>query len=48
MIYLVQVTPAKAPVANTNVLAGLAGGTGAFGVQAIPLVDAPEGGTCHP
>ena len=45
---LVQVTPAKAPVGNTNVLAGLAGGNGAFGVQAIPLVDAPEGGTCHP
>ena len=44
---LVQVTPAKAPVGNTNVLAGLAGG-GGFGIQAIPLVDAPEGGTCHP
>ena len=48
LIRLVQVTPAKAPVGNTNVLVGLVGANGAFGVQAIPLVDAPEGGTCHP
>lgn len=42
------VTPAKAPVGNTNVLVGLQMGSGALGVQAIALVDAPEGGTCHP
>ena len=35
-------------VGNTNVLVGLASGSGEFGIQAISLVDAPEGGTCHP
>ena len=41
-------TPAVAPIGNTNVLVGLKSATGAFGIQAISLVDAPEGGTCHP
>jgi hypothetical protein len=41
-------TPAAAPIGNTNVLVGLASGSGEFGIQAISLVDAPEGGTCHP
>ena len=42
------VTPAAAPIGNTNVLVGLQSATGAYGVQVVPLVDAPEGGTCHP
>lgn len=41
-------TPAAPPIGNTNVLVGLASASGAFGIQAISLVDAPEGGTCHP
>ena len=43
-----QVTPAAAPLGSTNMLVGLQAGGGAYGVQAVPLVDAPEGGTCHP
>ena len=39
------VTPAAPPIGNTNVLVGLQSATGTFGVQAVPLVDAPEGGT---
>ena len=39
-------TPAKAPIGNTNVLLGLQGGSGV--IQVVPLTDAPEGGTCHP
>lgn len=43
------VTPAAAPVGNTEVLLGLQSGGGAgFGTQVVSLVDAPEGGTCHP
>ena len=44
-------TPPPAPLGFTNVVVGLqsAGGAGAgMGVKAIALVDAPEGGTCHP
>jgi hypothetical protein len=41
-------TPAAAPIGNTNVLLGLASGSGEFVIQAVSLVDAPEGGTCHP
>ena len=41
-------TPEAAPIGNTNVLLGLQGSTGAYTVQAVPLTDAPEGGTCHP
>lgn len=41
-------TPAAAPIGNTNVLLGLTSATGDFGIQAVSLVDAPEGGTCHP
>jgi hypothetical protein len=41
-------TPATAPIGNTNVLLGLEKGSGDFVVQAVALVDAPEGGTCHP
>ena len=43
-----KVTPAAAPIGNTNVLVGLQSSTGAYGIQVVPLVDAPEGGTCHP
>eukprot|EP01048_Picozoa_sp_COSAG05_P000124 COSAG05_NODE_3_length_51333_cov_129.132080_24_plen_626_part_00 len=43
------VTPAGAPIGNTEVLLGLQSGGGAdFGMQVVSLVDAPEGGTCHP
>ena len=43
------VTPAGAPIGNTEVLLGLQLGGGAdFGMQVVSLVDAPEGGTCHP
>ena len=31
-----------------NVLLGLQSGSGTLGIQAVALVDAPEGGTCHP
>ena len=41
-------TPPAAPLAFTNVLIGLQRGSGATKVRAVPLVDAPEGGTCHP
>ena len=42
-------TPPKAPIGATNFLLGeQAEGTGAFGVQVVPLNDAPEGGKCHP
>ena len=41
-------TPAAAPIGNTNVLVGLQGAAGAYGIQVVSLVDAPEGGTCHP
>jgi hypothetical protein len=40
-------TPPAAPLGSTNMLIGLQSG-GAFPVQAVPLADAPEGGTCHP
>jgi hypothetical protein len=43
-----SLTPAAPPVGNTNVLLGLQSGSGNFKVQAVPLTDAPEGGTCHP
>jgi hypothetical protein len=42
------ITPAAAPIGNTNVLLGLQSGSGTLGIQAVALVDAPEGGTCHP
>jgi hypothetical protein len=42
------VTPATAPIGNTNVMLGLQSVTGSYGIQVVPLVDAPEGGTCHP
>ncbi len=47
---LVTKTEAAAapPLGTTTMLLGLQGATGAYGVQAIPLQDAPEGGTCHP
>ena len=43
-------TPPAAPLGSTNMLIGLqsGGAGGAFPVQAVPLADAPEGGTCHP
>lgn len=41
-------TPAQAPIGNTNMLIGLPGGSGSYAIQAITLEDAPEGGTCHP
>lgn len=41
-------TPAHAPIGNTNVLIGMQAGSGELGVQVVSLVDAPEGGTCHP
>jgi hypothetical protein len=42
-------TPPKAPIGATNFLLGVQQGTsGAFGVQVVPLNDAPEGGKCHP
>jgi hypothetical protein len=46
------ITPPQAPLGMTNVLLGVQSGGGgdggAFGVRATALVDAPEGGTCHP
>jgi hypothetical protein len=42
------VTPPAAPLGFTNVLLGLQNGAGALGVKVVSLVDAPEGGTCHP
>ena len=42
------VTPPAAPLGFTNVLLGLQNGAGDLGVQVVSLVDAPEGGTCHP
>lgn len=42
------VTPAAAPIGNTEVLLGLQAGGVGFGTQVVSLVDAPEGGTCHP
>ena len=41
-------TPPAAPLGFTNMLLGLQGGAGVYAVQAVPLMDAPEGGTCHP
>ena len=38
-------TPAPAPLGTTSMLVGLRGGSGLYGIQAIPLQDAPEGGT---
>ena len=38
-------TPAPAPLGTTSMLVGLQGGSGLYGIQAIPLQDAPEGGT---
>jgi hypothetical protein len=43
-----QLTPAVAPIGNTAMMLGLQTGSGAFGVQAVSLVDAPEGGVCAP
>ena len=40
--------PPPAPLGFTNMLIGLQSSSGAMGVKAVPLVDAPEGGTCHP
>ena len=40
-------TPPAAPLGFTNVLLGLQSG-GAGPLKIVPLVDAPEGGTCHP
>ena len=41
--------PASPPIGNTEVLLGLQLGVGSgFGTQVVSLVDAPEGGTCHP
>jgi hypothetical protein len=37
--------PPQAPLAFTNMLLG---DGGSYPLQLIPLVDAPEGGTCHP
>lgn len=42
------VTPPAAPLGFTNVLLGLQNGAGDLGVKVVSLVDAPEGGTCHP
>ena len=42
------VTPAAAPIGNTEVLLGLQQGGAGYGMQVVSLVDAPEGGTCHP
>ena len=41
-------TPPAAPLGYTNMLIGLQKETGPLAVQAVPLTDAPEGGTCHP
>jgi ABC-type glycerol-3-phosphate transport system permease component len=41
-------TPPAAPIGSTNMLIGLQNGGNDFSVQAVPLADAPEGGTCHP
>jgi hypothetical protein len=41
-------TPPAAPLGYTNMLLGLQKETGPLAVQAVPLTDAPEGGTCHP
>ena len=43
-----QTTPAAAPIGNTNVLLGLQTATGTTTIRGVGLVDAPEGGTCHP
>jgi hypothetical protein len=40
-------TPPAAPLGYTNFLLGLAGG-GGFGIELLPLADAPEGGVCKP
>ena len=40
-------TPATAPIENTIMLMGVQG-AGQYDVRAVPLQDAPEGGTCHP
>ena len=40
-------TPATAPIENTIMLMGVQG-AGKYDVRAVPLQDAPEGGTCHP
>jgi hypothetical protein len=42
------VTPAAAPIGNTVVLLGRQQPSGGGGIQVVSLVDAPEGGTCHP
>lgn len=42
------VAPPAAPLGFTNVLLGLQNGAGALGIHVASLVDAPEGGTCHP
>jgi hypothetical protein len=39
---------AAPPLGTTTMLLGLQAATGPYEVQAIPLLDAPEGGTCHP
>ena len=39
---------AAPPLGTTTMLVGLQSATGPYGIQAIPLQDAPEGGTCHP
>ena len=39
---------AAPPLGTTTMLVGLQAATGPYGIQAIPLQDAPEGGTCHP
>jgi len=44
-------TPEQAPIGNTEVLLGINSNGGddeTFGMQVVSLVDAPEGGTCHP
>ena len=43
-----QLTPAVEPIGNTAMLLGLQSSSGGFGVQAVSLVDAPEGGVCAP
>lgn len=44
------ITPAAPPIGNTAMLLGVdnSGDDHAFKVAVVPLVDAPEGGTCHP
>lgn len=44
-----KLTPAMPPIGNTNMLIGLGdSGSAEFTARVVPLVDAPEGGTCHP